>query len=189
VSDTRILSERRQALEDAFFARQEAQQLSALRSKLEAQKTREELKTVSGIDDDAVLDRLVELELTAKDIAALSIIPLIQVAWADGSLKPAEREAVLKAAHEQGIAEGSHTHQLLDHWLEELPAADLYQAWHGYVESLATTLSDVELDVLRENLLGMAHDVASAAGGILGIHKISAEEQKILTDIEATLSR
>jgi hypothetical protein len=189
VTDPRILSDRRQALEDAFFAREEAKHLAELRAKLAAQKSRDELKAVSGIEDDKVLDKLLELDLSAQDVALISMIPLIQVAWSDGSLEPAERDAVLKAASDQGVKAGSHSHQLLEHWLEKRPTDRLYQTWHDYVEAVAGQLGDVELEILRESLVGLAHDVASAAGGILGLGKISDAEQKILSDIEQTLSR
>jgi hypothetical protein len=41
---------------------------------------------------------------------------------------------------------------------------------------------------VRNELLRRARSVAEASGGILGIGKISASEEKVLADIEATFS-
>ncbi len=177
------LSTRRQALEDRFFKDQEAKQISHLREKLAAKKNREELAEVCGIEDATVLDTLTKLEVGAHDVSALTLVPLVQVAWADGSVTETERAAVLKAAIAQGIKDESHSHELLDAWLSDSPGSELFGAWTGYVESLRAHVSEDEMTALKESLLGLAHDVASAAGGYLGIGTVSSAEKSVLEAI------
>ncbi len=179
------LSTRRQALEDRFFKDQEAKQLSHLREKLAAKKNREELAEVCGIEDKTVLDTLTKLDVGAHDVSALTLVPLVQVAWADGSVNEKERAAVLKAAVAQGIQDESHSHELLDAWLAYAPGSELFGAWTGYVEALRHHVSDDEMTALKESILGLAHDIASAAGGYLGIGTVSNAEKSVLSAISA----
>jgi hypothetical protein len=41
---------------------------------------------------------------------------------------------------------------------------------------------------LREEFLGLAHKVAAAAGGFLGIHKVSHAEEEALAEIGQALA-
>ncbi|MCP4445216.1 MAG: hypothetical protein GY811_07730 [Myxococcales bacterium] len=179
------LANRRQALEDRFFQDQEAEQVSRMREKLAAQKNREELAAVCGIEDATVLDTLTKLAVGAHDVSALTLVPLVQVAWADGNVTAKEREAVLKAAVAQGIADASHSHALLDAWLDKAPGEGLFQAWTSYVEALRSHIDVSEMTALKESILGLAHDVADAAGGYLGIGSVSGAEKKVLAAIGA----
>ena len=74
------MEERRSALEDEFFHKQDQAKLAAMKDKLSAQATKEELRKVSGMTDEDVLDKLVALGLSGKTVAALSLVPLITVA-------------------------------------------------------------------------------------------------------------
>lgn len=177
------LSERRQALEDRFFKDQEANKISRMREQLASKKKIEELREVSGIDKENVLTALVSLNVGAADLHALSLVPLVTVAWADGTVTESERAAVLKAAHDQGVTEGSHGHELLDAWLTSKPADDLFESWQAYASSLAEMMSDNDATALHDSILGLAHDVASAAGGILGLGSVSSAEKAVLQAI------
>ena len=55
------LEDRGRALEDEFFHKENQKKIDALRGKLDAQRTRDELRRTSGMTDDAVLDRLIAL--------------------------------------------------------------------------------------------------------------------------------
>ena len=101
------MDQRRRALEDAFFAEQDRK----LRDKLVAADPtaarRTALTETSGITDPQVLDRLMALDIGPETLAALSLVPLVLVAWADGTIDDKERTAVLKAAAEGHVALGS----------------------------------------------------------------------------------
>lgn len=179
------LADRRQALEDRFFKDQEAKQMEELRKKLAAQKNREELAAICGIEDESVLDTFAKLDVGAHDVAAIMLVPLVQVAWADGSIEDKERQAVLQAAHTNGVKEGTHPHDLLVAWLASAPGAELFDAWRGYIEALRAHLTEDQMTSLKESILGLAHDVADATGGYLGIGSVSGTEKTVLTAIGA----
>ena len=183
------LEERGRALENQFFDKENKAKISAMKEKLDAQKTREELRKASGMSDDAVLDKLVELGLRANTIAALSLVPLITVAWADGQIQDNERTAILQGAHGKGLEEGTDGYELLQTWLAKQPTEDLFTAWEAYIKALASQLNDEQNRLLKNQIVGFAKMVAAAAGGFLGIGKVSASEEKVLSRIDAAFSR
>ncbi len=134
------LEERGRALENQFFEKQDQQKLAAMKDKLENQKTREELRKASGMSDDAVLDRLVALGLRANTIAALFLVPLITVAWADGQIQEHERSALLQGAHGKGLQQGSDGYNLLQGLAPKKPNGQLSPGWDPYSGGLRASL-------------------------------------------------
>lgn len=183
------MEERRSALEDEFFHKQDQAKLEAMKGKLEAQATKEELRKVSGMTDDGVLDKLVSLGLTAKTVAALSLVPLIAVAWADGSIQDSEREAILHGAAGKGLEQGSPGFTLLENWLAKKPDDGLFMAWELYIKSLTSQLNDEQTRLLQKQILNFSSLIAGSAGGFLGIGKVSGSEEKVLARIEAAFKR
>lgn len=186
--DARIMAERGKALEEAFFARHEKTLLEQSRQAADIQARRAALAAASGIHDDDVLDRLVSLELSPETVAALGLVPLVEVAWADGSLDTKERDAVVEAATEAGVEDGTPAHDLLEEWLDRRPPGELMALWKDTVRVLQDALEPEERTALRDELLGRAQRVAEAAGGILGLGKVSAEERRMLSELEKAFS-
>ena len=183
------LEERGKALENQFYEKENKEKLAAMKSKLESHGSKEELRKASGMTDDAVLEKLVALGLRGNTIAALSLVPLIQVAWADGTIQDNERTAILQGAHGKGLDEGTPGYELLQAWLAKRPGDDLFVAWEAYIKALASQLNDEQNRLLRNQIVGFAKMVAAAAGGILGFGKVSASEEKVLHRIEAAFQR
>jgi uncharacterized membrane protein YebE (DUF533 family) len=101
----------------------------------------------------------------AETAAALCFVPLLEVAWADGSLDAEERATVLARAEESGIAPGSFTHGLLEAWLERRPDRGLVAAWTRRIRELRARLADAELAAMQAAVLERARAVAVASGG------------------------
>lgn len=182
-----ILDDRRRALEEAFFAKYNEE----LRRRLATgglAPGKAAIAAATGITDDAVLDRLIGLDLGADTLAALSLAPLVAVAWADGTIEPEERAAILAAAAEAGLDQQAPSHALLEQWLHRQPPASLLAAWTSYTAAISATLSEEARRAFRSDMLGRARAVAVAAGGILGFGRISAAEDAVLKQLEAALS-
>jgi hypothetical protein len=174
----------RSDLEDSFFAPAR----TGLRERLqEVERTRveemESLAEVSGIQDVTVLEKLVVLGLSHETLAALTLYPLVAVAWADGQVDKRERETVLTGAAECGLEPGSVSYQLLADWMEHPPDALLLTAWQGFVRELARQLTPDWKTTFERELLRRAQDVANATGGFLALDKTSSEEQRILEEL------
>jgi hypothetical protein len=185
VANDEFLGQRKHALEEAFFRKVEKQRLEQLRATLREKSERADLARATGVDDAEVLDALVGLGVSAETLTALALAPLLRVAWADGTLQPGERDAILQSARARGVAEDGPAHALLSSWLDHPPDAALDDAWAAYTQALGRKMTPAQRTALREQVVGFARDVAHAAGGFLGIHTIAAAEEAALTAIAA----
>lgn len=184
------LHERGRSLEEEFFLREDQKLLERLREQRSAEEARAALAKATGISNPAVLDKLRDLAIGPETATALSIVPLVEVAWADGELDAKERDAVLGAARESGFAPGSVEHSLLEAWLKRKPAAGLLTAWAHTVEAMVATLAAPEVERLKAGLLDRARAVASASGGVLGLgSKVSKSEQAMLDKLATAFRR
>lgn len=180
-----FLGKRRKALEDSFFAKRNKQLLDQLSQQVAAEKKRDALSAACGVTDEKVLDHLVSLDIGVETLAALCLVPLVQVAWADGTVAAKEREAILSAAADSGLNSGDTAYELLQGWLEEAPSDELLDAWKEYVSAFSKVIDAEVFAGLRDDLLGRAQQVAEAAGGMLGMgHKVSMSEQTVLNDLQ-----
>lgn len=181
-----FLADRKAGLENAFFARQDAELRRRMIEADARQARKAALVEVSGIRDDAILDRLLALNITSETLAVMSLVPLVVVAWADGTLEPKERDAVLRSAVESGLDREGPSYGLLEGWLGKRPGPELIVAWKQYVAAVIATLEEPARRSLRDGIVGRAQAVADAAGGFLGLTaRISEAEKRVLADLEA----
>ncbi len=174
-------------LEEAFFAKENARLLQEMRTKTAKEERREMLRGVLRIQDEAFLDRLILLGVGPETAMALRLIPLVTVAWADGHMDDREREAILSAAREQGLVAEDMARQVLKDWLEQKPDPRLLSLWKDYVGHIWNHFTDDEKLQMRQNLLTTAEEIANAAGGFLGLSKISAAEKEVIEDLQRAL--
>ncbi len=172
------------SLEDEFFRKEDERAIKRLRELQQSQATREALRAAAGISDVAVLDRLIALGIRPEIVSALSIVPLLEVAWADGSLDAKERTIVLERAATSGVAPGSAGHDLLQTWLERKPDAKLFSAWTELVRGLAARMSSQEMGALKSELIERAQALARASGGVFGVGSVSAAERDAIQRLE-----
>jgi len=155
-------------LEDEFFRREDARLKENLRQAAQRESAREVLIRASGIKNPKVVDRLIDLDITPETVTALSIVPLVEVAWADGSLDARERSAILERFDETEFAPGSPARALLEGWLTRKPEPKLMNAWTHLVTGLAEQMTREEVAALKKGLLERARAVAGASGGFPG---------------------
>jgi hypothetical protein len=175
--------QRRKGLEDAFFKERDQQLLAKLKSELETLEERQKISHVSGIVDQKVLLDLVQAGVRAETLAAVALVPLVEVAWCDGSVAAEEREAVLNAAANQGIKPDSASYELLKRWLDERPDRRIASAWRDYVHELARLMPKGSVAAMKKNMLDRCTRVASAAGGFLGLATTSKQEQAKIDEL------
>lgn len=183
------MDKRSKQLEDAFFLKEDQKLIEQLKRMKEMDESKAALKEASCIHDDSILEKLVELDIHAEMVAALTAVPLIEVAWADREVDEKEREAILKGAEESGVTLTSNCHSILAQWLTHKPGPELLEAWTHYIEGLSETMNQSEMENLKKDLLDRARRVAEASGGFLGLtSKVSTEEQKMLDTLEKAFS-
>jgi hypothetical protein len=168
---------RRMALEDAFFLARDQRLMEKMRTELAAMEQRQQLAHVTGIAEDQLLTSLVKAGVRPETLAAIGLIPMVEVAWCDGSVAPEERDAVLNAAVSEGVHPTSAPYELLKHWLDERPDPQIIAAWKEYVKQLSHVMPKEGLAAMKKHVLDRCTRVAAAAGGFLGLSTISKHER------------
>lgn len=177
-----LLAAKSRALENSFFRERDLGLLAYLRSQTD--QTRNQLAEISKIHDIKVLDDLIRVGITAESFTALSLLPLVRIAWADAEIQDSERAAILQAAETEGISKDSTNYQLLKGWLDDRPDPTLLEAWREYAVELAKELDEASLAEVRRITMDRARRIAEMTGGILGLsHEISKEEERALIDL------
>lgn len=180
---------RRHGLESEYFRTQDAELVDKLKKVFHTKLDKDELRAKTGIKNEEVLDRLVAVNVKGELLTAFKLYPLVEIAWADGSVDAREAQAVMTAAVKSGVPAGSSALLGLEAWLKRGPTADGRVAWHAFAAELRKTLTPAELATFRRDLMVYAKSVAEASGGILGMaFQISESEARIIKDLEKSLS-
>jgi len=180
-----ILGDRVRTLEDEFFRREDERLMERLRELKQKEASREALAKASGITNPAILDTLLNLGIRPEVVEALSVVPLVEVAWADGQLDSKEKQAILERAQKSGTTPGSVGHDLLRSWLDHKPEPKLLTAWRHMVQGICEQLSSEQVAALRSCLVERARGVAKASGGFLGAGSVSTAEEDMIRQLES----
>lgn len=180
---------RRLGLEEEYFRTRDAQLVAKLKGVFHAGITKDELRRTTGIADEAMLDRLAAANVGGEMLVAFKVYPLVEIAWADGSVDADERRAILAAAASSGVKPGSEAMKCLEGWIASGPSKELRQLWAMYAKQLAKSLTPAELATFRADLAAYANKVAEASGGVLGIvWRISPAEQAAIDGLTKMLA-
>lgn len=135
-----------------------------------------------------VATALNELGVEESACKVVGLLPLVYVAWADGKVQKAERDAIMRAAGDMGwLAGGGEA--VLERWLQHPPTKAQLETGIRLLNHLARDQADHHFDGDDLHLLLlMCKDVANAAGTVLGIGKAqSFDEIRALETIAAAL--
>jgi hypothetical protein len=179
------LSDRGRGLEEDYFRKRDRELVEKMRKASAAEAARRAMESQVGLDP-ALLRELEELGFTPETVALLPLMPLVQMAWAEGGVSDAERKLIVQLARARGMAEGSAADRQLSTWLSSRPSNDVF--------ARATRLIRAMLDkpvtdhgLTADDLVKYCENIAAASGGILGINRISAEERALLNTIARDL--
>lgn len=173
--------------EEEYFRRKDRELVEKLRQAAAAEGARREMEHTTGIHDPAMLQELEELGFTPETVSLLPIIPVVQVAWAEGGVSDAERHLIVAFARERGIGPGSAADQLLEIWLAQRPSDDVFARAGRLIRAMLDHPEDHGETLTIEDLVHRCEAIAAASGGILGFGKISAEEKAMLSRIQSAL--
>ncbi|MFT5302946.1 MAG: hypothetical protein ACI87E_004808 [Mariniblastus sp.] len=175
---------RERALENTFFLDVDKKLLAQLKAQLDAEEQVLQLRKHTGFTDEHLLDELVELGVSVESLTAMSIIPLVLVAWADFQVDRLERFDILKEAAEVGIETDTPAGQFLCHWLDNRPTPTLKEAWNHYVLAMLSKLTDKGRKTMKTEVLKRVRAIARVSGGPLGLGFVSSDEKRVIAAIE-----
>ncbi len=190
--DKGIFSEREQAMEAGYFRQQDAKLIERLRQNAKLDDIAAALAEKLQVDNPDLLARVKDLGITAHTVAAFFLAPLVQVAWADGSVKRKEHEAVLRLAHKRGVEEGSPAEAQLIGWLGARPSDTLFDTAVEVLKYSFGVLPPRERDERIKRVVDACHDVASASGNslvsLLALgSRLPGSEEAMLDELTARL--
>ncbi|MCX4247946.1 TerB family tellurite resistance protein [Paraliomyxa miuraensis] len=172
--------------EEAYFKALEIEQRRKLREKLEtAAKDLADKQAIADsvkTEDLSVAERIKALGFSGESSKVFDLLPLVHVAWADGSIQKGERAAILRVLEARGVAPGSEGFTLMESLLEERPSDEYMQ------QSLAVLRELVGNDGRSAEIVDLCQTVASAAGGFLGLGaKVDDKERALIEEIAQQL--
>jgi hypothetical protein len=173
--------------EEEYFRRKDRELVERLRRTAEADEARRALEATSGIHDPAALQELEALGFTPETVSLLPMVPIIQMAWAEGGVSDEERALIIQFARERGIQSGSVADQQLSLWLRERPGEDVFARATRLIRALLDHPDGQGQTLRLEDLIHRCEEIAAASGGILGFGKISGEERALLGRIQSAL--
>lgn len=183
MTEHEFLDDRRRASEDDYFRKKDRELIEKMRAAAAADHMKSELSTKTGLSDPALLEELDALGFTPDTISVLPLVPIVEMAWAEGGITPAERTLLIKFARERGITEGSPADRQLSDWMARQPSTDVFARATRLIRAMLDTGSPVGGKLTADDLIKYSESIAHASGGILGIGKISPEERATLAKI------
>lgn len=183
------LDDRRRALEEDYFRKKDQELVEKLRRQADALSGRESMARSIGIDDDELLKELEERGFTASTVSLLQLMPLIEVAWAEGRVSDAERTMIVEVARAHGIAQGTHADAQLGEWLERQPSDEVFTSALRVMRAVFETLPSDQRKHRFDSLVTYCTALASASGGIFGFGSISAQEADVMRRVAAALEQ
>jgi len=181
------LHDRGRALEEEYFRRKDRELIEKLRQKAASEETQRALGESTGVNDPEILHELQALGFTPDTVALLPLMPVLQVAWAEGGVTPVERHLLEKLATARGITPGSSADAQLMDWLANKPSDDVFHGAARLIRALLGAGSTVVADVTVDGLVEQCEQVAAASGGIFGLGRVSVEERQLLASIAGDL--
>ena len=145
------------------------------------------MERTSGIHDPVMLQELEALGFTPDTVSLLPIVPIVQVAWAEAGVSDDERKLIVQFARGRNIREGSPADRQLSAWLEERPSEDVFARATRLIRAMLDHPDGRTGRGTSTNSFSTARRSPQASGGVLGFHKISAEEQAMLGRIQSAL--
>ena len=189
--DKDMFKEREHSLEEEYVRRHEAKLLEKLRERGRLEEIARAVAVELQIDNPDLLRRIVALGVTLDTGAAFLLAPLVQIAWAGGTVTDRERETVLRLAGERGLEKASPAHAQLVEWLRVRPADELFDTAMEAIKAGLSVLPPEERADRVKRIVEACRQVAAASGGLsrlLGLGTgVSGEEESILDAIAATL--
>jgi hypothetical protein len=139
-----------------------------------------------NLQDRQLAERLLLLGFDAETASVLYLLPLIQVAWANGSVSRGERSQILRILRLREVPEGSRAWLMCESLLASRPTEAFLHNSRQLLQSLLKSKGRaVEAQVERE-LIELCLDVAEVSSGIFGFgRRVSRAEEDAIREIAA----
>jgi hypothetical protein len=185
--DKDAFAERGRSLEEEYFRKKDRELIEKMQHAARDEQARKDLGAKTGLQDPELLKELQSLGFTPETVSLLPLVPVVQVAWAEGGVTSAERAGIIKLARARGITEGSEADRQLADWLAERPGEQVFTPATRLIRAMLASQGADQQNLSADDLVKYCESIASASGGMLGINRISSEERALLASIASEL--
>ena len=174
--------------EEKYFQDVEREARRKLREKLERNavdlEQQEKIAKSMNTDDLSVAERVKALGFDGDSARVFDLLPLVHVAWADGSIQRGERAAILRILESRGIEPESEAYRTIESLLEERPSDSYMKQSLAVLRQLTGGTSE-----RSQEIVDMCIEIAASAGGFLGVlgKRIGDEEKQLIEEITREL--
>lgn len=190
MADKDIFVEREHWLEEEYFRKRNQELIDKMHERQAREADRQKMSEVTGISDQEVLEALQDLGFTSETVRLLHIVPLVEVAWAEGGVANRERDMIFKVAKSRGVEPGSAAHEKLSQWLDEKPPRRFFENMLHAIRVVLELLPAEQRDAARRDLITYCSQIAQAVeGGILGRGRITDEERMLIAHIATEIGQ
>ncbi len=169
--------------EEEYFQREDIEKKAKIRRErqLKALRQQERADIAQKLNtSEEVADEAMNLGFDGTTARVLPLVPLIQVAWADGKVTRAQTEKVKKKASKFGVEPDTPAYEFLDLLLKEEPSELFFDRANDVIRNI---VDDDPGGDIRSNVLNWSKAVAEASGGFFGLtNPISKNEQGVLEE-------
>ncbi len=190
MTDHDSFAERGRALEEEYFRKRDRELIEKMRQAASAAEARAGLGEKTGIQDPAILDELSGLGFTPDTVILLPLVPLLEVAWAEGGITAAERELIVSLARQRGVEKDSAADRQLNQWMATRPSTEMFTRATRLISAiLGSNSTQATGGLSADDLVAHCEKIAAASGGIFGmrLRSISPDEKSLLSRIASEL--
>ena len=182
-------AEREHALEEEYFRKKDLELFERMHKAAQTAAARAQMERSTGLSDFALLQELLELGFTPETVSLLPLVPVLEVAWAEGGISAAERELIEKLARSRGIDDASPAGDQLHQWMTTRPDDTVFQRAGRLIAAMLGSSSHKVFGLTAEELVAYCEKIAKASGGIFGtsLRSVTPEERALLTRITSDL--
>jgi hypothetical protein len=174
------LSGRKRAQEEDYFQKKDRELIEKARQRAKVQQQLRELGEQVGVTDPEVSRELADLGFTPETVKLLPLMPVLEVAWAEGGVTDAERKMVVDLARTRGIEAGSPADGQLAEWLDRQPEESVFRRANRLISAL---FAEASFKITPDDIIKSSEAIAEASGGLFGIRRVSSEERATLDRI------
>jgi tellurite resistance protein len=190
----RIFGDREKAMEETYFRQEDAKLLDKLRQNAKLDEIATALRDQLHVQNPDLLLRVRNLGITVDKAPALFLAPLLQVAWADGSVSKDERETVLRLARERDVDPDSPAYAQIVEWLKVRPSDEIFDTAVQVLKAGFSVLPPAEQEERLQRVVEACNEVAMTSGGGLAQllrlgNSVSSMESSMLDKIATTLRK
>jgi hypothetical protein len=122
-------------------------------------------------------------------VPLIHVVPLVHIAWSEGTVSPRVPQHIIEVAREHGIEESSEADRYLGDWLRNKPPVAFFDGALLAIRTVLEQATATERDRYTQKLLERCTAIAAASGGMLGFGKISSSEREVLDHIRDVLEQ